>query len=144
MTTETLDACFLFVYGSLCRDRHDRLHVLLQKDCDYVGKAHAPGRLYCLGDYPGAVFDATGSDDWIYGEVYRLHHPTATFRQLDDYEECSRTYPEPHEYRRLQKTVTLNQSCSIIAWVYAYNHSLDGLTRIASGDYRSHQTHTHD
>lgn len=145
MTTESLSlSSFLFVYGSLRRSPNGCLHRLLQANCDFVDKAHIPGRLFCLGDYPCAIFDYFGPDDLIHGEVYRLRQPNLTLHVLDDYEECLPQHPQPHEYRRLLKSITLNQGEMIEAWLYAYNRSIDGLTRINCGDYQPYKNNNHD
>lgn len=145
MTIESLSMSnFLFVYGSLRRSQNGRQHSLLLADCEFVDNAYIPGQLYCVGDYPGAILDNFGPDDLIHGEVYRLEQPNFTLQVLDDFEECLPQYPQPHEYRRLLKSVTLTQGRMIEAWLYAYNHSVDGLTRIACGNYQTYKNNNYD
>lgn len=123
---------YLFVYGTLRKNtaRHDLLHSF----CDYLDSGTLQGCLYQVPDYPGVV----ASDDpqqQVVGEVYRIHNPQSLFAELDDYEECSSSFAEPHEYVRQQQAVTLSNGLKVSAWVYLYNQSTSGLKLIASGDF---------
>ena len=123
---------YLFVYGTLRKStvRND----LLQSDCEYVGMATLQGCLYQLTDYPGVI----KSDDpkqQVVGEIYRVNNRQSVFAALDDYEECSASFTEPHEYVRQQCSVTLDNGTRLTAWVYLYNRPIAGWKLIASGDY---------
>jgi len=137
-------SAFLFVYGSLRRAKDGCCHPLLRSVSEYVDDASLPGKLYDLGDYPGAVFDDDSPSESVRGEVYRLRQPASTLLALDDYEECLPHHPEPHEYQRILKTVTLGSGNTLNAWVYAYNHSPYGFMIIAGGDYLSLMQQSHD
>lgn len=126
----------IFVYGSLLSDCHGKPHPLLS-DSDYWGKAVMAGRLFEISGYPGAVAD---SDRLVHGEVYRLRHPESTLHMLDDYEECSSSFPEPHEYQRISACIAMIDGQRIKAWVYRYNQPVTGLFLIQSGDYRQFLT----
>jgi gamma-glutamylcyclotransferase (GGCT)/AIG2-like uncharacterized protein YtfP len=54
---------------------------------------------------------------------------------LDDYEECSPSFPAPTEYQRLLQTVYLSNGSAISAWIYVYNQPTSGLEVIESGDF---------
>lgn len=123
---------YLFVYGTLRRDtaRHD----LLQRFCKYIDYGTLNGKLYQIGDYPGVVI-SDDSRQQVVGEVYRIQSYEMLFAELDDYEECSSSFAEPHEYVRQQQTITLADGHTLTAWVYLYNQPITGLKLIASGDF---------
>lgn len=123
---------YLFVYGTLRKDtaRHD----LLQRFCEYIDIGTLQGRLYLIDNYPGVIL----SEDYpqqVRGEVYRIKNEGMLFAELDDYEECSSSFPQPHEYVRQQQTIKLTGGRHLTAWVYLYNRPTTGLKLIASGDF---------
>lgn len=93
------------------------------------------GRLYQLDGYPGAIISGCDNDK-VYGEVYRLTEAGLALKRLDEYEECSDQFPEPHEYRRKKLPVRFLDGHSIAAWVYVFNHDVTGLEQIQSGHFR--------
>ena len=118
-------ARFLFVYGTLqsCFTRN-RFARRLQREGILLGKAKIAGRLYGLKRYPG-LRPPQAPEDSVHGEVYRLLRPQATLALLDAY--------EASEYRRVSRTVTLEDSRQIRCWVYLFSKPLPGHRRIASG-----------
>lgn len=101
---------------------------------DYAGAACYRGRLYRIGDYPGAV----PSDDpghLVHGEVYLLHDAKATLPWLDSYEEFGPTFAEPNEFVRQKQPVLLGNGVWISAWIYLYNRAAAGLELIESGSF---------
>lgn len=124
---------FLFVYGTLKRAINHPAHVLLEKDCEYVGEGYFHGTLYHVTNYPAAVVSDITTEK-VYGEVYRIISGDLLFQRLDDYEECSDTLPQPHEYKRLQVSIYMDLKV-IKAWVYVYNLNPEGLKSIMSGCY---------
>lgn len=123
---------YLFVYGSLRRNRIDAGHHPLLAACHYLSDAAMNGELYDVDGYPAAVPAESG---FIKGELYLLDNPEQTLSALDVYEECAALFPAPHEYIRCRQTVILPNRRSLIAWTYLYNRPTDGLQRIPSGDY---------
>lgn len=93
-----------------------------------------PGRLYAVGDYPGAVHRPGSS--LVRGEVYRLREPAEVFRLLDRYEGVHEPASR-REFRRVRKRVRLENGEKRTAWVYLYVRSIRGLPIIDSGDYLS-------
>lgn len=123
---------YLFVYGTLRRDtvRHD----LLRQYCEYIALGRLQASLYQVSYYPAVVL----SDDHrhqVIGEVYRIINNELLFAGLDDYEECSASFDEPHEYVRSRQNIILADGSDITTWVYVYNRSVEGLKLIGSGDY---------
>jgi gamma-glutamylcyclotransferase (GGCT)/AIG2-like uncharacterized protein YtfP len=123
---------YLFVYGTLRKDtvRHDLLH----QYCEYIALGRLQASLYQVSYYPGVILSDDSSQQVI-GEVYRINNYELLFAELDDYEECSASFCEPHEYVRSRQNITLADGGEITAWVYLYNRPATGLKLIASGDY---------
>ncbi len=117
---------YLFAYGTLqpglapaaVRAAVDRL--------TFVGVGSARGRLYDLGEYPGADLDADGT---VHGRVYELPADVAVLAAFDRYEGV------PDLYVRRAVRVDLSNGGRLTCWAYQYNQPLDDRRRIASGVY---------
>ncbi len=123
---------FLFVYGTLRRGAEHPMHGPLRAASSLVGDARIRGALHRIDGYPALRLDAR--EDWVRGEVYELHDP-AVLTVLDDYECMGPSDPEPHEFRRVHGSVTLDGGRDLVAWIYEYAWPLDGRPRITSGDF---------
>lgn len=108
-----------FVYGSL---REGEANAGLLKNAVKLGSEclHGGYILYDLGPYPAAVASSKGRQLW--GEVYQINE--CTLRALDWLE----AYPV--EYDRVEVDTSYGK-----AWIYLYNHSVDGLPVIVNGDW---------
>lgn len=126
---------YLFVYGTLRKARDGSLHGHLRNRAEFLDTATLPGTLYEISGYPGAVLSTCKPASYIHGEVYCLLQADAVLHTLDRYEECSTDIPQPHEYRRVQRTVTLSIGKSIPAWVYLYNQAVSHRKILESGNY---------
>jgi gamma-glutamylcyclotransferase (GGCT)/AIG2-like uncharacterized protein YtfP len=120
---------YIFVYGTLRRDSNSDMHRLLAIYAEFVSDATYRGKLYQVDNYPGAV-PSDNPDDVVQGEVYLLHQTDIVLPLLDQYEECGPDFSEPNEYSRQEQTVLLKDGRTVIAWVYIYNHSTEGLEPI--------------
>lgn len=107
---------------------------LLAAEADPVGEGRLQGRLYEVNGYPGVVMGEK-ADEQVVGEVFRLRRPEKLLPVLDAYEGCGSSGGEPAEYVRQQVRVILSGNGRIVAWAYVYNLPVEGLQRIASGDY---------
>ncbi len=67
--------------------------------------------------------------------MYQLLNVEQAFSVLDNYEEMSCEFPQPHEYVRKKVSVTLQNNFQITAWIYLYNLSVENKALIASGDF---------
>ena len=123
----------LFVYGTLRRAAFHPMHSLLGS-AEFVGAGRFQGCLYNVGSYPAAVYSDDPADT-VHGEVYRLRKPAETLTALDRYEGCATDDPTPCEYRRASADVRLATGEVIPAQIYLYQWPVEGLTRIAEGDY---------
>lgn len=129
-----MSAEYLFVYGTLRRDTRSETAHLLARHADFVADGTFQGRLYRIDSYPGVV-PSDHPSDVVQGEVYALREPDAVLPKLDQYEECSPEFPEPHEYVRRREEIVLANGSTCEAWIYLYNRSTEGAPRILSGDF---------
>ena len=127
---------YIFVYGTLRKETATSMHDVVARNCRFIAGGYMQGKLYEVDGYPGAV-ESESLKDKVYGEVWRVDDCAAVFPQLDDYEQCTDRYPEPHEYIRKRLTISLAGADSVTAWVYLFNHDVSNLVRIESGDYSS-------
>lgn len=121
----------LFVYGSLLPGLP--LHPLLTPAIP-LGPGSIQGRLYDLGDYPGAVEAEEGR---VHGEAYRLRDPGLLAR-LDDEEGYDPADEAASLYLRRRLPVTLADGRVLPAWVYLYAGPLEQAAPVPSGDWRRH------
>jgi gamma-glutamylcyclotransferase (GGCT)/AIG2-like uncharacterized protein YtfP len=116
----------LFVYGTLRSPFPNPYARLLAERGTLVGRARIHGKLYDLGPYPGMLL-SDAPEDWVIGELYRLHDPAQTLAILDDY--------EGPPYTRVTAPVRTELAEAIDAWVYIYNFPVTERQRVLSGDY---------
>jgi len=132
MLMNTIQSDYLFVYGSL-RRAASPMHDMLAQASQYIGEGVLQGRLYEISWYPGVV-ESSHPEDKVIGELYQIIDKDI-WQRLDEYEACSDNFPQPHEYIRKQCWIQQANADSVKAWVYVFNHALDGHRRIHSGDY---------
>jgi len=125
---------FIFVYGTLRKQKASNMHHLLADYCEYFSDGVMPGKLYQVCGYPGAI-ESGDANDKVFGELYKIHNQKLVLARLDEYEECSDRFPMPREYIRKPISIELSGGGSVVAWVYLYNHEVSKLQQIISGDY---------
>lgn len=138
MTTTAFSSEFLFVYGTLLAAFDHPQHQIVKNYAEFASFAYMPGHLYEVKGYPGAVYLPQEAAK-IYGELYRIKQHSALFTYLDDYEECSSAFPEPHEYAR-QCCLIFIAKKTVSAWVYLYNWPIKNLQKIDTGNYLHFKT----
>jgi gamma-glutamylcyclotransferase (GGCT)/AIG2-like uncharacterized protein YtfP len=120
----------LFVYGSLRSGLHNSIYTHISRYFVLDGMGSVQGKLYDLGQYPGAVH--TTEESFITGEVYHIAQAEDfawAMSYLDDYEGV-----ELSLFRR-ERVHVLFRNTTIIAWIYWYNGVVTDQTLIESGDY---------
>jgi gamma-glutamylcyclotransferase (GGCT)/AIG2-like uncharacterized protein YtfP len=133
---ETASGARLFVYGTLRKGF--RSHKLLQRfHARLIVSGSVRGRLYDLGNYPGAV-DCSGAER-VCGEVYFLPQPGAAFRALDRFEGFDPARPESNEFERRETTVTLADGHKMRAWIYWLPGAPATRRRVRAGNYVMHR-----
>lgn len=123
---------YLFVYGTLL-DAGNEFGLFLRKHCSFVKKGKFKGRLYDMGEYPGAVADLR-ADSYVHGSIYLMADASVVLEKLDDYEGYGNDQEQPNLFIRKLMEIETNAR-SIDCWVYLYNREVDKLTIIDSGEY---------
>jgi len=134
MTSLTRSKEYIFVYGTLRKDSKNKMYHILARYADFVGEGTFMGKLYNIGEYPGAV-PSSDPNEVIKGEVYTLRNPNSVLRVLDEYEGCGQDEATQTEFRRERVLISLETGEKINAWIYIYNRPTDELKVIPSGDY---------
>src|SRR6202034_3489119 len=93
---------------------------LLREQGHFMGTARVPGRLYDLGQYPGA----RPANDFVVGEVFQIDE--SLLAAMDKYEGA--------EYERAIVSANLDDGRAIDCWIYWYVGGAPGRL-IASGDW---------
>ncbi|HZI52173.1 MAG TPA: gamma-glutamylcyclotransferase family protein [Chitinophagaceae bacterium] len=125
---------FVFVYGSLRSGFQSTAYEYISRYFNFFGDAKVKGKLFDLGEYPGAV--PTQEDTFIRGELYIVKNENEfswAIAQLDDYEGV---LVEPNEkplYRREIADIYVNDAI-VPAWIYWYNGNVSDKPVISSGD----------
>lgn len=127
------DVVLLFVYGTLRIGFDGPMARWLRGVAQAAGQGQLVGRLYRVGDYPGFV---PGEEGRVTGDLFALPDPARILAGLDDYEQCSDRWPQPHEYRR-ERVVVTTLDGPVEAWTYIYARDTSGLPLIAGGDFLS-------
>jgi gamma-glutamylcyclotransferase (GGCT)/AIG2-like uncharacterized protein YtfP len=125
----------VFFYGTLMTPFNRAGRLRIDEHLVYTGRGTIAGALFDLGIYPAAV---PAPDARVWGEVYRMDHPSIVLQALDELEGCRAEEPERGLYTRDLTPVTLDGGRVVDAWAYFYNAPLGRAERIHSGDYLEH------
>jgi len=125
---------YLFAYGTLAEDRVPLEIASAVKRLKYVGDGFIFGRLYDLGDYPGAVLDA-GARRKIFGKIYELPSDSKLLNRLDTYEEFDPERPSQSLFVRKQTSINRPNKKTVKGWVYEYNKGVRRRPLIEHGRY---------
>jgi gamma-glutamylcyclotransferase (GGCT)/AIG2-like uncharacterized protein YtfP len=123
---------YLFVYGTLLDDPNT-FGRYVNDHCRFFKKGKFKGRLYDIGEYPGAIFEP-GCDSSVMGSILIMNDPAEILKVLDDYEGVGDDCPQPNEYLRGLVDVDTDGN-PISCWVYLYNWPVDKARLIDCGDY---------
>lgn len=124
-------AALVFVYGTLRNTARIRSVVGGALRWRRIGRASIRGRLYDVGPYP-ALQPGRARNDRVHGVVIEFADAAVALPRLDAYEEAVAA----QLYVRRRCRARLTHGRSVVAWVYEYCHSVDGLPRVASGTWR--------
>jgi gamma-glutamylcyclotransferase (GGCT)/AIG2-like uncharacterized protein YtfP len=123
---------YLFVYGTLL-DESNEFAIYLKQNCSYYSKGKFRGRLYDLGEYPGAIADEN-YPSYVYGRILELKNTAEALRYLDDYEGFGDDQKQPNLFIRVMLGIETDGEL-IDCWVYLYNLPVENFRVIESGDY---------
>ncbi|MBC7568481.1 MAG: gamma-glutamylcyclotransferase [Spirosoma sp.] len=125
---------YLFVYGTLQPGFVNPFAQLLNQNSQYVGHGTLRGRLYSIGRYPGAVYDAN-SPSHVQGSIFDIsHNPTDLLTHLDEYEGVNTPANPTDEYCRAMVPINYGDD-ELPCWTYLYNWPVSVEQLIASGNY---------
>lgn len=122
---------FLFVYGTLL-DPKNSVGQFLRSNAELFADGYFQGKLYDLGEYPGAV-ESNNPEDKVYGSVFVLEKPETVLRMLDEYEETGDQFAEPNEFIRTKTEIVVGKNEKLLCWIYLYNYPVDSGNQIESG-----------
>ncbi|MCL5006104.1 MAG: gamma-glutamylcyclotransferase [Acidobacteria bacterium] len=123
----------LFVYGTLRKGF--RAHELLRRlHAQFLARGQVRGRLYDLGEYPGATEGASDADR-VHGEVYLLPDSERALNLLDKFEGFDPDRPESGLFLRERTTVTLASGRRMPAWIYRLREARGKKRWLPSGEY---------
>jgi gamma-glutamylcyclotransferase (GGCT)/AIG2-like uncharacterized protein YtfP len=133
----------LFAYGTLMLTTGiPHVDAALRDAGPSLGGGWIHGRLFDLGDYPGAVAAgptaSAGEEDSpkIRGHLLHLKDPASFYAVIDAYEGFVAADPAASEFVRMETRVYLpGTEQGISCQVYWYNLPTHGRSEIASGDY---------
>jgi gamma-glutamylcyclotransferase (GGCT)/AIG2-like uncharacterized protein YtfP len=136
----------LFTYGTLMLTTGiAAVDEAMRKAGVSLGRGYAHGRLYDLGEYPGAVAVAHAPGDpdddapKVWGHLLRLDDPEALFAVLDPYEGFDAADLAASEFVRARTEIRLAGSAAPLeAQIYWYNFPPQRHARIDAGDYLAH------
>ena len=130
---------YLLVYGTLRSPFDNPFAQFLRQHGQMTGEATFPGVLLNIESpgalaYPGATYQPRAATA-VVGTIYDIGlHKGSILNYLDAYEGVGEAFDRPNEYVRT--VIPVHRNGTIIhCWVYLYNHSIDGKSVIASGDY---------
>jgi gamma-glutamylcyclotransferase (GGCT)/AIG2-like uncharacterized protein YtfP len=126
------ESVYLFVYGTL-QDEQNEFAIYLKQNCSFYGKGRFKGKLYDLGEYPGAILDEKG-DNYVYGSILNVKNISEVLIRLDEYEGFGEEEDRPNLFIREIVSIETNNG-KVVCLVYLYNLSVDGFKTIDSGDY---------
>jgi gamma-glutamylcyclotransferase (GGCT)/AIG2-like uncharacterized protein YtfP len=124
----------LFVYGTLLSGQNG-YGAYLQQHCIFLQPGKFKGKLYDMGEYPGAVIQEDSSQ-YVHGSVYQMDDPEKILAFIDDYEGFGNDQEQPNLFIRILKEIE-TPSEPIECWVYLYNLPVEQFTQIKSGRYLS-------
>jgi gamma-glutamylcyclotransferase (GGCT)/AIG2-like uncharacterized protein YtfP len=123
----------LFAYGTLMSRLAAPEIAGAMRHLRRVGHGTVRGRLYDVGEYPGAVLARTGNP--ISGEVFELPPVKRVLSLLDAYEGFTPKRRKTSQFVRERWPVTMSNGDRLDCWVYVYNGPLATARLIPSGRY---------
>lgn len=132
-TPARLKRRYLFSYGTLQPKLAPPEIAPTVRQFRRVGKGVVKGRLYDLGEYPGAVLIRGGTP--VRGLVFEIPDDPEILNRLDEYEGFDRSHPQGSLFVRRKCFVTLEDGRRLSCWIYTYNRPLGTAAPISGNDY---------
>ena len=118
---------YLFVYGTLL-DAGNKYGVYLRDSSIFCSTGMLKGKLYDIGEYPGAVLSLTGND-FIYGIILQIDERSDVLALIDMYEGFGDDQPQPNEFIRVL-TDAETENGPVSCWIYLYNLPVHGWSHL--------------
>jgi len=125
---------YLFAYGTLRAGLAPPEMADAVGQLRFIGPARVRGRLYDLGQYPGAALDEAAAS-FISGEVFELPRGSNLLNLLDAYEGFDAADHQASLFIRTKTRAALFDGSQLECWIYVYNRIPAAASFIASGDY---------
>jgi gamma-glutamylcyclotransferase (GGCT)/AIG2-like uncharacterized protein YtfP len=122
---------YLFVYGTLLDERNP-FALYLKNGCAFYKKGKFRGKLFDLGEYPGAIM--LPGEGFVYGNIFLMDSPEETLKKLDEYEGFDSARIQPNEFIREFAEIECDTG-PVNCWLYLYNQPVEGHWHIGSGNY---------
>lgn len=130
---------YLFVYGTLL-NADNEFAIYLKNNCSFYANGKFRGKLYDIGEYPGAVADNQYAG-YVYGSILTMNNAVSTLKHLDYYEGFGPEQEQPNLFVR--EIINVESEKGIIScWCYLYNLPVNGLPVIVSGDYMRYKSNS--
>ena len=124
---------YLFAYGTLAEKPPAEISAVVGQ-LKFIGEGYVFGRLYDVGEYPGAVLDG-GTRSRVFGKIFQLSSDRSVLKQLDTYEGFDPTHPGTSLFVRKRASISRPKQPPLRAWIYEYNKEVGSLPLIKSGHY---------
>lgn len=124
---------YLFSYGTLLPEHAPAEIAPVVRRLRAVGRGKVHGRLYDLGEYPGAVL--TKSGPVIIGQIFELPDGPEVIEKLDQYEGFDPAHPQGSLFVRKRSLVTVGNGKRMWCWVYVYNRPPGSAPALSGGDF---------
>lgn len=124
---------YLFAYGTLAEKPPAEISAVVGQ-LKPVGEGYVYGRLYDVGEYPGAILDR-GTRCRVFGKIFQLSPGRAVLKQLDSYEGFDPEHPRTSLFVRKRASISRAKQPPVRAWIYEYNQDVCSLPLIRSGHY---------
>lgn len=125
---------YLFLYGTLRPAKVSQEEASIVRRLRRVGSARVFGRLYDLGEYPGAILDSSARTA-IRGELFEVPNDPDILSALDKYEEIDKDDGKKSLFVRKKTNVEVSDGRRLESWIYVYNRDPGDARVITSGDY---------
>lgn len=128
---------YFFVYGTMMKGLHRHGVMAEWADTEASIKARIRGFLFDSGKgFPHMTPDVTGRN-YVYGELYPITDYRKAFETLDIIETAKRYRETGAFFRRAIVRAETAAGVNLLSWTYFTEMSVEGMTQITSGNWRS-------
>ena len=125
---------YLFAYGTLAAEKSPGEVASAVKKLRCLGEGFIFGRLYDLGDYPGAKLRSEANEK-VFGKIFELPADRTVLNKLDNYEGFDPARPAESLFVRKRTSINRSNRQRLNGWVYEFNGDVTGCPVIESGSY---------